>query len=73
MLLCICSVGCLSLAETEQCQDATKENFNQANLIFLHYEKSLVSSNLNSKLLWFHCVRPSVDSNFACLLEMYML
>ena len=36
-------------------------------LCFLHYEDSLVSSNLNSKLLWFHCAHPKfmlVLSNF---------
>ena len=28
--------------------------------LFLYYEESLVSSNLNSKVLWFHSVRPNV-------------
>ena len=28
---------------------------------FLYYEESLVSSNLNSKLLWFDSVRPNLD------------
>ena len=32
-------------------------------ILFLYYEESLVSSNLNSKLFRFHCVRPDVDSN----------
>ena len=27
--------------------------------LFLYYEESLVSSNLNSKLFRFHCVRPN--------------
>ena len=30
-------------------------------ILFLCYEESLVSSNLNSKLFRFHCVRPNVD------------
>ena len=29
-------------------------------ILFLYYEESLVSSNLNSKLLWFHNVRPTL-------------
>ena len=57
MLLCLCPVGWLSLvetanrAETEQCQDT--------NLILILW-KSLLSSNLNSKLFRFHCVRPNI-------------
>ena len=45
MLLCLCHVGCLSLAETanrgetEQRQDATKKN-NPANLILILRGKS---------------------------------
>ena len=31
-------------------------------ILFLYYEESLVSSNLNSKLLWFHSVRPNVST-----------
>ena len=31
-----------------------------APLKFLYYEENLLSSNLNSKLLWFHSVRPNV-------------
>jgi hypothetical protein len=30
-------------------------------ILFLCYEESLVSSNLNSKQLRFHCVRPNVQ------------
>ena len=33
--------------------------FNRYNVI-LYYDGSLVSSNLNSKLFCFHCVRPNV-------------
>ena len=29
-------------------------------ILLLYYEESLVSSNLNSKLFWFHCVRPNI-------------
>ena len=43
-------------AETLQRQDATKK------ILFLYYEESLVSSNLNWKLLWFHSVRPSKNN-----------
>ena len=31
-------------------------------ILFLYYKESLVSSNLNSKLLWFHSVRPIVHT-----------
>ena len=31
-------------------------------ILFLYYEESLVSSNLNSRLLWFYSVRPNVNS-----------
>ena len=30
-------------------------------VLFLYHEESLVSSNLYSKLFWFHCVRPNVQ------------
>ena len=33
--------------------------------LFLYYEESLVSSNLNSKLFRFHCVRPNAHTFFA--------
>ena len=55
MLLRLSPVGCLNLAEpanraeTEQRQDATF--FLIGPILFLYYEESLVSSNLNSKLL----------------------
>jgi hypothetical protein len=50
-------------AETLQSQDATKKNL-MGPILFSYYEKSLVSSNLNSKLLWFHSVRPSESTVF---------
>ena len=31
-------------------------------ILFLYYEESLVSSNLNSNLFRFHCVRPTVHT-----------
>ena len=31
-------------------------------ILFLYYEESLASSNLNSKLLRFHCAHPNVHS-----------
>ena len=31
-------------------------------ILFLYYEESLVSSNFDSKQLWFHGVRPSVHT-----------
>ena len=34
-----------------------------APLKFLYYEEYLVSSNLNSKLIWFHSVRPNVSTH----------
>ena len=30
-------------------------------ILFLYYEESLVSSNLNSKLFWFHSAHPNVN------------
>ena len=47
-----------SRAENLQRQDTTKKNL-MGPILFLYYEESLVSSNLNSKLLRFHSVRPS--------------
>ena len=46
-------------AENLQCQDSTNF-FLMGPICFLYYKESLVSSNLNSKLLWFHSVRPNV-------------
>ena len=43
-------------------------------ILFLYYEESLVSSNLNSKLFRFHCVRPTLDIAFQdCLFQKYRL
>ena len=32
-------------------------------ILFLYYEESLVSSNLNSKLFWFHSAHPKTIDN----------
>jgi hypothetical protein len=37
-----------------------QKKFSIGPILFLYYEESLVSSNLNSKQLRFHCVRPNV-------------
>ena len=50
----------LKLSFVASWQDATKK-LNGTNL-YLHYEESLVSSNLNSKPLWFHSVRPNIGN-----------
>ena len=42
-------------------------------ILFLYYEESLVSSNLNSKLLWFLSVRPNVDVVLSLLLRFEVL
>ena len=60
-------VGCFSLAETsnraetQQRQDATIFFYQASQLC--SYIVSLLSSNLNSKLFRFHCVRPNLDRN----------
>ena len=41
----------------------TKHFFLIGPIFFLYYEESLVSSNLNSKLFRFHCVRPKLDTH----------
>ena len=43
--------------QTEPISRITNEQKDSA----LHYEESLVSSNLNSSLLRFHCAHPNVD------------
>ena len=37
-------------------------------ILFLYYEESLVSSNVNSKVLWFHSVRPNLHPNLMSFL-----
>ena len=48
---------------TLQYQDATIF-FSMGPILFLYYEESLVSSNLNSKLFSFHCVRSTVHTSY---------
>ena len=67
-LLCLCHVGCLSSAflnwDNQQGRDLVTSGSNKQNIQFgqLYYEESLVSSNLNSKLVWFYSVRPNVHT-----------
>ena len=49
------------MAETFQRQDATKK-ISIGPILFLYYEESLASSNLNSKQLMFHGVRPNAHT-----------
>ena len=42
------------------CNIRMQQFFLMGPILFLYYEESLVSSNLNSKLLWFHSAHPSV-------------
>ena len=61
-------VGCLSLAflnwDSQQGRDLATSGRNKKNsirpILFIYYEESLVSSNLNSKLLRFHCAHPNL-------------
>jgi hypothetical protein len=58
-------VSCL--AETakraDRAMSGRKFFFSIGPILFLYYEESLVSSNLNSKLFRFSCVRPSQHIN----------
>ena len=52
--------------ESQQNRDRATSGCNKKNLIrpilFLYYEESLVSSNLNSNLLRFHCAHPNLHT-----------
>ena len=63
-MLSLCPVGCLSLAQ-----------ISIGSILFLYYEESLVSSNLNSKQLRFHGVRPNLGTYTSLDLtyDMYLL
>ena len=71
-MLFLCPVGCLSLAflnqDSQQGRDLETSGCNKKNLIgpilFLYHEESLASSNLNSKLLRFHCTHPNLRTLF---------
>ena len=41
-------------------------------ILFLYYEESLVSSNLNSNLLKFHCAHPNLDTNMYQLQNIFL-
>ena len=60
----------VALSETEQRQDATFF-FLIGQILFLHYEESLVLSNLDSKLFRFHCVRPNVPTHQLNMIYVY--
>ena len=68
-LLIFCPVGLLSFAETanrvetEQPQDATKKIQLGQSYSYIMRKVWYISSNLNSKLFRFHCVRPNLDIN----------
>ena len=72
-LLSLCPVGCLSWEklnwDSQQGRDLATSGRNKKNsigpILFLFYEESLVSSNLNSKLFRFYCVRPNLHTYFA--------
>ena len=77
MLLSICPVGCLSLVflnyDSQQDRDRATSGCNKKNLIgpilFLYDKESLVLSNLNSNLLRFHCVRPTVHTYYVYIMN----
>ena len=52
--------------DSQQGRDLTRSGHNKKKsigpILFLYYEESLLSSSLNSKLFWFHCVRPNTDT-----------
>ena len=67
-LICLCPVSCLSLGklhlDSQQGTDLATLGRNKKKsigpILFLYYEESPVSSNLNSKQLRFHGVRPKL-------------
>ena len=65
MLLSLCPVGCLSLEKLNWDSQQGNVTVQQTKMsiepfLFLYYEVSLASSNLNSKQLRFHGVGPNV-------------
>ena len=70
MLQSVCPVGCLSLeklnCDSQQGRDLAvrmqQTKISIGPILFLYYEESLVSSNLNSKLFRFHSAHPTVHS-----------
>ena len=75
-LLSLCPVGCLSLEKfswhSQQGRDSNvRKQQNKISIrpiLFLYYEESLISSNLNSKLFRFHCVGPNVGCSYVDIL-----
>ena len=67
MLQSLCPVGCLSVYflnwNSQQGRDRAMSGCNKKiiwPILSLYYEESLVSSNLNSNLLGFHCPHPKL-------------
>ncbi len=74
MVLSLCPVGCLRKAKLRQPIEQRLSNVRRklkeisiVRILFLQYEESLVSSNLNSEQLRFHGVRPNVAINFGSM------
>jgi hypothetical protein len=64
MLLSLCPVGCLSLEKPtgQRLSNVRKQQKKSIwPILFLYYEESLVSSNLNSNLLMFHGAHPNLE------------
>ena len=55
-----------------QRQDATKKTLIEP-ILSLYYEECLASSNLNSKLLRFHSVRPNLHTSVSYVMEFLTL
>ena len=51
------------------CKVRTQQKKLMRPILFLYYEESLVSSNLNSKLLRFHSVRPNVQAGIEIIVS----
>ena len=66
-----------SLADSQQGRDRATSERNKFFLIgpilFLYYEESLVSSNLNSDLLRFHCAHPNVGIPCKTLIAEFLI
>ena len=64
--------GTASRVEALQRQDATKKTLIEP-ILSLYYEECLASSNLNSKLLRFHSVRPNLHTSVSYVMEFLTL
>ena len=65
-LLCLCPVGCLSSGQRHSNVRTQQNKISIRPILFSYHEESLVSSNFNSKLFRFHCVRPNIHISFSC-------